>query len=124
MNIIRPELKGLHSPDVYDLDNAAVNAENAFCILVQAMFGPAGSEGEESFDVVVCNPKWVEKEVQENAILNGRHHLIMSDFNIGRIRNFLLRHADQCAAPTWEEVGQRLGRIGHWEFEDYDSGGH
>jgi hypothetical protein len=22
-------------------------------------------------------------------------------------------------ASTWREIGERLGRIAHWEFEDY-----
>ena len=74
MNNIQPELKRLHSPDLLNLDNPKLDRERPFCILVQAMFGPIGSPGEEAFDVLVCNPKWIEQRSRE-GMFTGRHHL-------------------------------------------------
>jgi hypothetical protein len=49
---IQAELKRLHSPDVYKLED--YEPEGPFGILVQAIVGPAGAGGCESFDIVVC----------------------------------------------------------------------
>jgi hypothetical protein len=52
------ELRRLHSPDVDDLRNWVSNSAE-FAILVQIIASPAGSSGEESFDVTVCSPAWL-----------------------------------------------------------------
>lgn len=118
MSTIRPELKRLHSPDIFDLKNPAIDQAAPFCVLVQAMFGPEGVNGEESFDVLVCNPRWVDRRASEGAF-SGQHHLIISEFNAANIELFLIEKAKECEAATWDEVARKLGRIGKWEFEDY-----
>lgn len=118
MSKVKPELKRLHSPDVPDLENPMIEQSEPFCVLIQAMFGPKGMEGEESFDVLVCNPKWVEMKSTE-GVFNSRHHLIMSRFDVNEIRSFLIDSATRCEGSTWSEVAEKLGRIGKWEFEDY-----
>lgn len=118
MSAMRPELKQLHSPDVFELDNPTLDQSGPFCVLVQAMFGPEGEEGEESFDVLVCNPKWVEQQSRIGTF-NSRHHLIVSKFDASEIRAFLIEAASHCSGQTWDEVASKLGRIGKWEFEDY-----
>lgn len=49
------ELKRIHSPDVDDLSSWMPEDSN-FSILLQVMAGPAGSPGEESFDVHYALP--------------------------------------------------------------------
>jgi hypothetical protein len=118
MSIVRPELKRLHSPDVFDLNKPMIDDSAPFCVLLQAMFGPEGAEGEESFDMLVCNPKWIEARAKERAF-SGRHHLIVLGFDINQIRSFLVEYSGKCSGSTWSEVAEKLGRIGRWEFEDY-----
>lgn len=55
------KLKRLHSPDIYNLENYQPECAGSFCFLLQAMIGPEGEEGEESFDIEVCTPAWIEK---------------------------------------------------------------
>jgi hypothetical protein len=83
------------------------------------MFGPDGGEGEESFDVLVCTPTWLAREVERMGLVDGRHHLIVHEFNLERIRSFLVAYASTCAGETWQEVAAKLSRLGKWEFEDY-----
>lgn len=118
MKKIQPELKRIHSPDVFDLENPGLSEDRPYRILVQAMFGPWGTEGEESFDVVVCNALWLADQVRSGPI-PGRHHLFVNRFDIGEIRAFWSQLATECAGGTWEEVAEKLGRFGKWEFEDY-----
>jgi len=37
--------------------------------------------------------------------------------SIGRIG--CLRGVHEVESDTWAEIGERLGRFGYWEFEDY-----
>lgn len=119
MSTIKPVLKRLHSPDVFDLELFAPADPTCFSFLLQAMFGPEGSEGEESFDILVCTPRWLSAEVERNSIVDGRHHLIVSKFDLVQMRSFLSEYARSCDGKTWREVAAKLSRLGRWEFEDY-----
>jgi hypothetical protein len=116
---MKPTLKYLHSPDVSNLETYAPSSKQPFICLVQAMFSPEGGEGAESFDIVVCNPKWIAEKIQKSGPLIGRHYLIVSDFNFAEIKNTILGFAEQCEGSNWDEVAEKLSRLGHWEFEDY-----
>lgn len=118
-NVVQPVLKRLHSPDTFDLESFHPDEPDYFCVLVQAMFGTATVPGEESFDILVCSPKWLASEVEREGVVVGRHYLIVASFDFERIRAFLGRYADECVGATWDEVAAKLGRLGRWEFEDY-----
>jgi hypothetical protein len=83
------------------------------------MFGPDRDEGEESFDIVVCTPLWLAREVDRKGLVEGRHHLFVREYNLARIRAFLADYAKGCAGETWQEAALKLSRLGRWEFEDY-----
>jgi hypothetical protein len=84
------------------------------------MFGPDDGPGEESFDMVVCTPNWIAKNLRDSGgILIGRHYLFIEKYDITQIRDFILEYASSCEGNTWREVAERLGRLGKWEFEDY-----
>lgn len=118
MNTIRPELKRLHSPDVYDLRNASIDESKPYCVLIQAMFGPENVDGEESFDLIVCNRLWVEKQHAQGE-LPDPHQLILERFDIHEIEKYLRKAAVESSGADWEEVASKLGRVGRWEFENY-----
>lgn len=119
MTIVQATLKRLHSPDVDDLETIVPTEPDRFGILIQAMFGPEGLDGEESFDVLVCTPRWLADEVKRVGTLIGRHHLIVDAFDLAQLRAFLEGYARSSSGRTWQEVAAKLARIGRWEFEDY-----
>jgi len=83
------------------------------------MVGSAGADGEDSFDVIVCTPRWLSDRLLPTKIMLGRHHLLVKQYDYTRLLQFLISFASGCRGATWEEVALRLGRLGKWEFEDY-----
>lgn len=116
---MRAQVRGMHSPDVDDLDAFTPDDVYDIDVFIQILAGPADSQGEESFNVQVVTPKAVAKSVAANGPLVSRHHLIVAEWDWPKIREFLTNSFEREQAPTWQELAQRLGRIGHWEFEDY-----
>lgn len=118
MSQFRPVLKDLHSPDI-DLNSYRPAEEDCFGFLLQAFFGPSDGPGEDSFDILVCTPKWLDREMGVDDIISGRHRLIVKRYDIEAIRRFILKYTQHCTGATWHEAAEKLGRLGLWEFEDY-----
>ena len=83
------------------------------------MAGPEGEPGEESFDVVVCSPRWLERLLTDSPFLSGRHYLFMKRLDWPTLEQYVHSEVEKCTGETWTEVAARLARLGHWEFEDY-----
>jgi hypothetical protein len=118
---MRAEIKRLHSPDIVNLESYTPQVEDNFCFLLQVIAGPLGQDGEESFDVLVCMPRWFEDHFSRDQIIMGRHHLIVFEYNYDRIRSFIKVYFEKCEGENWQEVATKLSRLGKWEFEDYKS---
>jgi hypothetical protein len=116
---MRAELKRLHSPDIDDLKAYTPEEPDSFGFLLQAMMGPAGREGEESFDIVVCTPEWLKRKHTATEIILGRHQLIVFTYDYQRLASYIAAFAERCTGESWQDVAQQLSRLGKWEFEDY-----
>lgn len=75
--------------------------------------------GEESFDIMVCTPQWLISNHKVSDIIIGRHYLIVFEYNYERIYSKLKSIVEGIEANSWEEIGLIIGRLGKWEFEDY-----
>jgi hypothetical protein len=116
---MRATLRRIHSPDVYDL-RSWVPDEGPMAVLLQLMVGAAdGSAGEDTFDLTLCNAEWLAERVRVDGILDGRHHLIVAEYDYELIERYLQRRVGACEGSTWQEVALRVSRLGAWEFEDY-----
>ncbi len=73
---MRSALRRLHTPDLFDLEHGQPNDPACFGILVQALIGPVGAEGEEIFDFLVCKPSWLATQVRDGVFLFGRHYIL------------------------------------------------
>ena len=116
---MRAELKSLSSLDVV-LETYAP-PDDAFCIGVVADVGPLGERGAEMFQFEVCSPAWLEKELQSDNVVLGRHRLFMSNFSYNALETYVLKRVQQAEGPDWPSVAEKLSRWGHWEFEDYQA---
>ena len=116
---MRAKIRWFHSPDVYDLEKYAPDDPEDVGVFIQVMVGDEDSPGEESFDLEVVTPKHLIEHVKRDGPLIGRGFVIVARWNWPEIRDFLTGAFESEQAPTWDELGERLGRIGHWEFEDY-----
>ena len=117
---MRAVVHRFHSPDA-DLDRYVLDDPEDVGLLVQMMVAPAGKAGEESFDVVVCTPRWLDRRAREEGPLIGRHHLVIERWDAARIQLYLTEAVESEEAPTWPELAAKIGRFGKWEFEDYRS---
>ena len=105
-----------------DPDPSTLPADpSEFVLLARMIVGPAGAPGEESFDVTVCSPEWLAETCREvGGICGARHHLVVSldDFDVRVLRAWLAARVQDVEADTCPEIGERLGQLGSWGFED------
>ncbi len=93
------QLKRLLSPDIGDLTtHEPLNAE-CFGTFVQAFIGPAGEDGEESFDFILGTPSWLAS--REVPIMLGEHHLIVQRYDYQLLVAFIEEFCSRCEGQTW-----------------------
>lgn len=116
---MRAQLKSLDlEPDPSSLSGDPAE----FSLLARMIVGPPDTPGEESFDITVCTPEWLAAQcLAQGGLYNPRHHLVVTldTFDQRALRAWLEARVRAVEAPTWGEVGEKLGRLGYWEFEDY-----
>jgi hypothetical protein len=116
---MRAQLKSLH----LDPDPARLPDDPAeFSFLARMIVGPPDSPFEESFDITVCTPEWLAEACRKvGGIYDPRHHLVVNldEFDKRALHAWLAARVQEVQADTWAQVGERLSRLGYWEFEDY-----
>lgn len=112
---IQAELKGLHGVNGKDLKT--FKPSGSFVLYVEAHIGPLDGHGEELFAITVCSPEWFAANMQKQ-VQTGRHHIFMQHYDYTALENFIRGYCATCRGTSWLEVALKLGRIGHWEFED------
>lgn len=113
-------LKGLHSTDI-DVDTYLPDQEDNFGFVLRAMVGPMGEEGEDSFDITVCTPKWLMERYGTSEVLLGLHKLIVFKYDHARLRRFIEKYLMRCSGDSWGEIAQKVSLLGQWEFEGFRS---
>jgi len=113
------QLKRIHCPTIFGLKAYKPNDPKKFGLLFQVMVGPEGLDAEESFDIEICTPLWLEDAYGIDDIVVGRHLLIVREYNYERMECFIVDYLKRCSAENWDEVAAKVARLGLWEFEDY-----
>lgn len=115
---MKATVRRFHSPDA-DFDTYSPNDPEDVGLLVQIMAGPEGKPGDESFYVVVCTPRWLERRVREDGPLIGHYLVVIESWDTARVQLFLTSAVESMEASNWHELAGKIGRIGKWEFQDY-----
>jgi len=115
-------LKRLYSVDVdKSLDQFTPEIEDDFCFWARIIVSDENGFGEESFDVKICTPKWLLSNCKPEEVLFGRHYIIVSEYSYERIFSTIELYIKSIEGKSWDEIATKIGRIGAWEFEDYQS---
>jgi hypothetical protein len=112
-------LKSLYSTDIADIETYLPDKEDNFGFTLRAIVGPVDVEGAESFDIVVCTPKWLMEKHVASDVLLGLHKLIVFKYDYLRLRQFIEKYLMRCSGNTWKEVADKVSLLGQWEFEGY-----
>jgi hypothetical protein len=88
-------------------------------VWMRLMVGPEDGPGEESFDLLVCTPVWLQRLAAEQGPQIGRHRLIVAEFDLAVAELFLTKQIERIDEPTWGELAAKVARLGYWEFEDH-----
>ena len=114
-----PELRKIFSYDIDDLERYEPRDPECFRVSITIIVGPVGAPGEESFDFQICSSKWLQRDLDNYEITLLRHVIVMKRFDYDRLCSFVREYLSACSGATWDDVGQKVGRLGMWEFEDY-----
>jgi len=117
--LMRASLRRLHSPDIQDLSTYQPESPTDFSFLLQVFAGSEASESEESFDVIVCTPRWLERKHDHSDVVPGYHHLIVFEYDYDRIVRAIELLCESAEGNSWLDVAKRLSRFARWEFDEY-----
>ncbi len=117
---MKAEIKSIFSLDIEsELKNYQPDNNDNFGFGLRMIISPKDGVGEESFDLTVCTPDWLKANNKKDEIIFGRHYLIVFQYDYDAIYKKLAEYVNNIEVSTWDEIGTLIGRIGHWEFEDY-----
>jgi hypothetical protein len=116
---MRAAIRYLHSPDADDLESWTPEDPECFTLFVQAMVGPFGEEGEESFDFTFCSAAWIANRLGKDASYHLRHMVLLRKYDYAVVYDTIERVVRNAHGSDWSEVAEKIARYGHWEFEDY-----
>ncbi len=117
---MRMKIKGLYNLDNDELltDYKPATIDN-FRFLLRILVTQTDAHGEESFDVTVCTPKWLQEHCQKDDVLFMRHHVVVLEYDRDTLTKAIISKVEEIEADNWQKLGNRLARYAFWEFEDY-----
>lgn len=116
--MMTPELRSITSVDIDDLETWRSGNE-AFWLILDLRIGSDRRAGADTFNLYVCNPQALEQVVAEKGLRDGRHLLILDEFDYARVQAWIDSVLGRSSGADWTEVSGRLSRYFEWEFEDY-----
>ncbi len=118
---MRAALKGLDTGDAEGGDPRAFRPDDGTCFMLEvtASIGPAGQEGAELFQFIVCSPSWLVTEPLPKGFEFHRHTLLLERWDPKLVERAIGDLCRRTEGENWDEVALKLSRFGYWEFEEY-----
>ena len=116
---MQAELKSIISPGISDFKKYLPNDNKNFSLLLEFVVGEKGKEGGDIFTIEVCTPHWILENYKLGDLVFGRGKLIVLDYDEKGIFEAIRNYCNLCNGKTWDEIANKISRIGLWEFEDY-----
>jgi hypothetical protein len=111
---MRPELRSIWSPDLPDGELPA-DPTKAW-VAVQAEIGAHGSQGADTFSLVVATPH----ALTDLGLPRWGHGLLLIEsFDWSVVRSALEKVLRHCEAEDWDGIAAKICRNLDWEFDDY-----
>ncbi len=115
-------------PDARGIESYEPSDPTDFCVSVQAFIGPGDSDPSDSFDFVVCSPKWLlanfhllrdpDDDVTPPSLVVTQGIWIMESWSSQDIESNIRRLCEVVSpGPDWGSVADRLGRWMPWEYD-------
>lgn len=115
---VKAEVRHISTNDGEYIDDYVPDS-NEVDVWITVLAGPAGEPGEEAFQLRVRNPESFTKELDQWGPFLSRHTMVVATWDPRQIRSFINRIFTDVEGRDWHEVGEKLSRLSHWEFEDY-----
>jgi len=112
-------VRGVFTMEMEDLETYRPGDSENFRVDVRVVVGAKGKKGADCFDLHVFTPKWLSERCEKEGFVNGRHSFIVNYYDAKFIKQLITRFIEKCDGPSWQELAQKVGRLGRWEFEDF-----
>lgn len=113
-----PKLTECTSSITEDLDSYTPEDPKNFCIDLHLKFKLENELYEHEFQVSVCTSSYLKKKIDTTeGVFNCRHHLVVQEFDIQKLKIYIENFAKNCSGKTMEAVMYQLTRLAKWEFE-------
>jgi hypothetical protein len=116
---VKAQMRDISTNDGKALDDVVLEDPDDVDVWITVLAGPTGEPGEESFQLRVRSPVSMARELYQWGPLHDRHMVVVATWDSHQIRSFINRLFTEPAGQNWHEVGEKLNRLGYWEFEDY-----
>lgn len=130
---VRAELKLMYSPDCPEgIQHYAPDDPQGFCISIQAFIGTTDDDTSDSFDVLVCTPRWLDKNLKDPRLRAGqprdwtwlppridfgRSLVLMERWDYPLLHDSLIRLCASFEAPDWGSLASRIDKYLPWEYD-------
>jgi hypothetical protein len=105
------------SSDEFDIKAYEPDNPTSFFLTLRIRIGSNETSGADDFELNVCTPEWLNKNVWEPRW--GHHLLIVRVYDLAAIETCIFSYVKQCNGTEWNVIAGKLGRVLAWEFEDY-----
>ncbi|MGA2298596.1 MAG: Imm8 family immunity protein [FCB group bacterium] len=113
------KIKEILTPNFNDLKTYIPENISNFKFPIQLLIGPKESEGEESFEIIICSPSWLMDNIPDGGYLHGQHYLILKKYNSDVLLNCLNILFNNIEGNNWDEIALKLSHFAIWEFDNY-----